>query len=444
MLRGFFLIFILIGIAIVAVFGFRGQTSTGSPIEVFPDMVRQMKIRAQAPLAFFADGRGSRPPVTGTVPIGYEMPKANTEASPGAAPVPSEMNVQPHLGFSSGTDYFNTGKMGTNWGTGFPLPVTGDLMERGKQRFNINCAICHGPTAAGNGMTKQYGLATVVTLQDERIRTMADGEIFNTITNGKNTMLADCFFWIIVHHVVDAEWSVVVRRQLENLSLLIAVMVVFFIPIVIYRHHLYEWMNIPVGHDPVLDSKRGYLNWHFFLVRSIFYFFFFISATLLFRRFSIRQDRDGNPAFTINMRRLAFVALPLFALSLTFGAYDWLLGIDYHWFSTMWGVYIFAGAAGSSMSLLVLVITGLRHAGYLKETVTPEHYHIMGKWMLAFSVFWAYIGFSQYMLIWYANMPEETEYFIHRNTESWNAMSLFLVIGRFFVPFAILLMQGLN
>jgi hypothetical protein len=144
------------------------------------------------------------------------------------------------------------------------------------------------------------------------------------------------------------------------------------------------------------------------------------------------------------MRRVAFISLPLFAASITFGAYDWLLGIDYHWFSTMWGVYIFGGAAGSSMSLLVLVITALRRAGYLKDTVTAEHYHIMGKWMLAFCVFWAYIGFSQYMLIWYANIPEETEYFIRRNTESWNAMSLLLVIGRFFIPFAVLLMQGLK
>jgi hypothetical protein len=108
----------------------------------------------------------------------------------------------------------------------------------------------------------------------------------------------------------------------------------------------------------------------------------------------------------------------------------------------MWGPYIFAGAAGSSMSLLVLVMTGLRKAGYLKETVTTEHYHVMGKWMLSFTVFWAYIGFSQYMLIWYANIPEETEYFIRRNTESWNALTLFLVIGRFFIPFAILLMRS--
>jgi hypothetical protein len=256
------------------------------------------------------------------------------------------------------------------------------------------------------------------------------------------TILAGCFFWIIVHHVTDAEWSVVVRRQLENLAMLMPVMAVFFIPVLIFRHHLYEWMNVAPGHDPILDSKRAYLNWHFFLVRAIFYFVFFTGAAFVLRRSSVRQDRDGNPAYTLKMRKTAFIALPLFALSLTFGAYDWLLGLDYHWFSTMWGVYIFAGAAGSSMSLLVLVITALRNAGYLKDIVTTEHYHIMGKWMLSFTVFWAYIGFSQYMLIWYANMPEETEYFIRRNTESWNSLSLFLVIGRFFVPFALLLLRG--
>src|SRR5204862_5591847 len=104
MLRGFFLIFLLTGVAIVAVFGLRGQKSTGSPIEVFPDMVRQPKVRAQAPLGFFADGRGAREPVAGTVPIGYEMPQMSSEPSPGAV---AEMNAQPGLGFSGGTDYYN-------------------------------------------------------------------------------------------------------------------------------------------------------------------------------------------------------------------------------------------------------------------------------------------------------------------------------------------------
>ncbi len=192
MLRGFFLIFLLTGIALVAFLGFRGERSTGSPIEVFPDMVRQPKVRAQAPLGFFADNRGSRVPVAGTVPIGYEMPAPAAQASPGTAPLPSgaEKQAPPRIAFSAGTDYVSTGKMGANWGTGIPLPVTPELMLRGEQRFNINCAVCHGAAAAGNGITKQYGLTTVVSLQDERIRNMADGEIFNTITHGKNTMMA--------------------------------------------------------------------------------------------------------------------------------------------------------------------------------------------------------------------------------------------------------------
>jgi len=258
------------------------------------------------------------------------------------------------------------------------------------------------------------------------------------------TLCAGCFFWTIVHHATDAEWSVVVRRQLENIGALLAMMAVFFVPVLLLRHHLYEWMNIPPGHEAALDSKRAYLNWEFFLARAILFFGLFIIATQLLRRLSVQQDKDGNPRHTIWMRKVAFASLPIFALCLTFGAFDWLMSLNYRWFSTMFGVYIFAGTAGSSMSLLVLVITALRKAGYLKEVVTLEHYHIMGKWMLAFSVFWAYIGFSQYMLIWYANMPEETQYFITRNTESWWALSLFLVIGRFFGPFAILLLRSIK
>jgi len=256
------------------------------------------------------------------------------------------------------------------------------------------------------------------------------------------TILAGCFFWIIVHHAVDAEWSVVVRRQLENLAVLLIVMAVFFIPVVLFRNHLYEWMTIPKGQEHLMDSKRAYLNFNFFIIRAIFFFTYFGLAAFVYRRISVSQDRDGDPGKTLKMRRLAFVFLPLFGLSLTFGAWDWLASLNYKWFSTMWGVYIFAGACGSSMSLLILVITALRNAGYLKDAITIEHYHIMGKWLLAFTVFWAYIGFSQYMLIWYANIPEETEYFILRNTGSWNTLSLLLMVGRFFLPLAALLLRS--
>src|SRR5947209_14350763 len=258
------------------------------------------------------------------------------------------------------------------------------------------------------------------------------------------TLCAGCFFWIIVHYATDADWSVVVRRQLENIACLLAVMAVFFVPVLFLRHHLYDWLNIPPGKEAALDSKRAYLNWNFFVVRAIVFFGLFVLASQLLRRFSVRQDKDGNQQFTIWMRKIAFASLPMFALCLTFGACDWLMSLNYKWFSTMWGVYIFAGAAGSSMSLLVLIITGLRKAGYLQEVVTLEHYHIMGKWMLAFSVFWAYIAFSQYMLIWYANIPEETQYYLARTTESWWNLSMLLVFGRFFGPFGVLLLRWIK
>ena len=188
MLRAFFLIFFLIGIAMVSVLGFRGQRTTNAPIMIFPDMDYQPKVRPQAPLDFFTDGRGSRPPVPGTVPIGYAMPSAKAAASPGAPVTAGGPGAPDRLAFTAGTDYPNTGKMGGTWGTGIPMPVTAELMLKGKERFDINCAVCHGPAAAGDGIVKQYGMATIVSLLDQRIRDMSDGEIFHTITHGKNTM----------------------------------------------------------------------------------------------------------------------------------------------------------------------------------------------------------------------------------------------------------------
>src|SRR2546430_8039687 len=131
------------------------------------------------------------------------------------------------------------------------------------------------------------------------------------------TLCAGCFFWTIVHHATDAEWSVVVRRQLENIGSLLAMMAIFFVPVLLLRHHLYEWMNIPPGHEAALDSKRAYLNWEFFLARAILFFGLFIIATQLLRRLSVQQDKDGNPRHTIWMRKVAIASLPIFALCLT-------------------------------------------------------------------------------------------------------------------------------
>lgn len=186
MLKYFFAIFAFLVIVVLAMAGFRGQKSTQPPIELFPDMDNQPKVKAQVRSDFFADGRGARQPVDGTVPMGYSMPQHKpVDGSIGLNPSPYK-----NINFSGALDYADTGKMGENWGSGIPFEVTPVVMARGKERYNITCAVCHGETGAGNGMAYKFGLSTVQSLIQERIKVMSDGEIFNTITHGKNTMMS--------------------------------------------------------------------------------------------------------------------------------------------------------------------------------------------------------------------------------------------------------------
>ena len=253
------------------------------------------------------------------------------------------------------------------------------------------------------------------------------------------TISAGALFWNLLHFAVDAEWSVVVRRILETMANSFSVLWLAFIPMLIWAHKVYEWMNIPVGKDPVLDGKRALLNPTFWAVRTVIWFSFFFTVSRLLRYWSIKQDVTGDPGCSTKSRALTFGSLATFGVSVTFGAIDWVMSIEYHWYSTMWGVYIFAGSAWSSMAVLILITTTLKNMGYLKGVVSTEHFHIMGKLLLSFTVFWAYIAFDQFFLIWYANIPEETEFFLHRNTGSWNFMTIaFQVIGHFFVTFCLL------
>lgn len=183
MLRTFFLFFALTVIAVVALAGFRGTRMTTPPIEIIPDMDRQPRFEPQHESDFFADDRAARRPVPGTVPLGYVLPHAyyttggnnnQLAESPGA--------------FSDAPNYYNTGKIGDFYGEGIPVKVTPELIQRGRERFTINCAVCHGAVGMGNGIVTQYGLVGVANFQDKRLIEMPDGQIFNTITHGKNTM----------------------------------------------------------------------------------------------------------------------------------------------------------------------------------------------------------------------------------------------------------------
>lgn len=260
------------------------------------------------------------------------------------------------------------------------------------------------------------------------------------------TICVGALFWTALHHASDAEWSVVVRRVWENTAHLVIAFAVLFLPLLLgCQKYLWRWWDLTgtENADPLLVHKSAYLSHSFFLERTAVYILLISLVAWFLRSHSIAQDSDGAAKHTFAMRKWGVFGIPVIGLCLTFAAFDWLMGLDYHWFSTMWGVYIFAGAAGSSMALTVLVVSILRKMGYLKP-VTMEHYHIMGKFLLTFTIFWAYIGFSQYMLIWYANIPEETIYFRVRNTGTWWWLSMLLVIGRFFLPFAFLLIQNLK
>ncbi|MDH4470785.1 MAG: hypothetical protein QE493_07455 [Verrucomicrobiae bacterium] len=256
------------------------------------------------------------------------------------------------------------------------------------------------------------------------------------------TICIGSLFWILVHHGIDVEWSVGVRRQMENVATLFPVLSLFFIPLIFVAPLLWKWMVIPHGSSHALLEKAAYLNLPFFWMRAAFYFLFFSLASLWLRKLSVAQDNDGDPKYTVMARKITFASLPFFGVCLTFAAVDWLMGLDFKWVSTMWGVYIFAGSALSSLCVILLIITALRSVGYLEGIVSERHYALIGQLMTAFTVFWAYIGFDQYMLIWYANIPEETTYFLRRNTESWCILNIILVLGHFLVPFILLLFRN--
>ncbi len=180
-----FVTLLVVGIAGLRDYPFLSHKTKLPPIELFPDMVRQDKVKAQAPSGFFADGRGAREHVPGTVPIGYSEPAAAGNQTDHSVMGGAYRVVL----FSGEENYANTGRNGTNWGNGLPFTATKETLERGQERYQIQCAVCHGATGAGNGIATKYGLVGVANLHQQRLRDMSDGEIYNTIANGKNTML---------------------------------------------------------------------------------------------------------------------------------------------------------------------------------------------------------------------------------------------------------------
>lgn len=249
-------------------------------------------------------------------------------------------------------------------------------------------------------------------------------------------------FFVMLHHLVNANWSIVIRRFGECLMMTIPFMVILFIPILFGIKELFHWMDPQVvASDHLLQGKSGYLNTPFFMIRALLYFCIWIALALMLNRLSLRQNDKATFDQTRKARIISAPGMIVFAITLTFASFDWLMSLDAHWYSTIFGVYIFAGSFLAMLALTTFIIIRLQSNNVLTTSITEEHYHDLGKLMFAFTIFWGYMAFSQYFLIWYGNIPEETIWFLHRWESSWKTISLIIVFGHFVVPFFILFPQ---
>jgi len=246
-------------------------------------------------------------------------------------------------------------------------------------------------------------------------------------------------FFVLIHHITGAYWGVVMRRVAENLAYTLPLMGLAMLPLFFGMHDLFHWSHVEdphVAHDVILQWKAPYLNTTFFFIRNIIFFVIWSWLVHGLRTLSLAQDK-GDVGSLGKMRRKAAGGTVLFAITVTLFAFDWLMSLDPHWYSTIFGVYVFSGAFLAAIALLSILAITLRNHG-AGEIVTAEHTHDLGKFLFAFTAWWAYIGGAQYFLIWYGNIPEETIWFLHRWEHGWKVVSLFLILFHFIVPFIVL------
>jgi hypothetical protein len=257
---------------------------------------------------------------------------------------------------------------------------------------------------------------------------------------------------VMIHHIFDASWSVVIRRQWEHALAAFKWLALLFLPLLILSwlapHDLiWPWMNLghpiangeTVGTDLLYAKKSSFLNLHAMTLFSVVFFAIWLWLSARLRQASFTQDADGDAKWTLRNRVTAGFGLPLGALTLTFAAVYWVKSLEYHWFSTMFGVWFFANCMRGAYALTVLVMIWLYNRGDLKGILNTNHFWSIGQMMLAFTVFWGYVSFSQYFLIWNANVPEETFWYNLREHGDWWYVGMFIVFGTFLLPFLVLL-----
>lgn len=248
---------------------------------------------------------------------------------------------------------------------------------------------------------------------------------------------------VMLHHMTGGSWGFAIRRLLEASMRTLPLFVLLFVPIALGIHELYEWSDADVvAHDPVLQHKAAYLNTTGFLIRAGVYFAIWIALAWRLNGLSSRYDEVGSPKLVHKMRVVAGPGIALYGLALTFAAIDWAMSLEPHWFSTIYGVMFLIGQALTTLAFSIAVSAWISRREPFTRWFKPDHFHDLGKLMFAFVMLWAYVAFSQFLIIWSANAAEETPWYIKRTAGGWDRIALANIVFHFALPFAVLLSRA--
>jgi hypothetical protein len=249
-------------------------------------------------------------------------------------------------------------------------------------------------------------------------------------------------FLLALEYVAGADWSVPFRRIIEFTGFITPFLLILAIPLLFNLEELFQWAQPQiVAKDEILTGKSPYLNTEFFIIRVVVFILIWSAFYFLMSRNSLKQDVNGDQKLTKINIKLSAIFIPLFALTISFTSFDWMMSLEPHWFSTIFGVYFFSGTVIAALASATIFAIPLKEKGYLHSDLNNEHLFSFGALLFAFVNFWAYIAFSQYLLIWYADLPEETTWFLTRWQGSWAYFSILLIVIHFLVPYIILLSQ---
>lgn len=250
---------------------------------------------------------------------------------------------------------------------------------------------------------------------------------------------------LMLHHLSGGGWGLVIRRILEAATRVIPLMFVLFIPLILGMKTLYEWTHPEeMARNVVLKHKEPYLNIPFFIGRFVFYFAVWGLLMFFLNKMSLEQDRTADPELRKRMQGISGPGIVFFGLTVTFAATDWVMSLEPEWFSTIFGLLIMVGWGLSAFAFVIIAASRLANRPPLAGVIAPLHFHDLGKLLLAFVMIWAYFGFSQFLLIWYGNLPEEIPWYLRRMRSGWAYVGLVLVLFHFAVPFFLLLSRNLK